>query len=233
MIHLRSFFLRCYSQILIHLNSLFFLTICVLLLEYTLFFLRCFSQILIHLRSIFLKPLLFFLYLRYIFLEYALFFLNLHSLDCLLFFTLYSPLLFFSNWLWPLGVSTSQRSPHLQTQLHDGSRLTFCWPFSYISFSSFTFPGASYRIFLLFLPWLPCHFYFVGIEQQQHILEFSFTFILILKPSSIFIRIRSFLKFNLLLYLLIVSLFFLTYFLLFQPSSISIFIPHLILGSVD
>ena len=27
--------------------------------------------------------------------------------------------------------------PHLQTQLQDGSRLTFSWPFSYISFSSF------------------------------------------------------------------------------------------------
>ena len=42
---------------------------------------------------------------------------------------------------------------------------TFSLPFSHTSFSSFTFPCTSYRIFLLFLPWLPCHFYLV-IEQQ-------------------------------------------------------------------
>ena len=34
---------------------------------------------------------------------------------------------------------------------------------SLISFPSFTFPGTPYRIFLLFLPWLPCHFYLVVI----------------------------------------------------------------------
>ena len=49
-----------------------------------------------------------------------------------------------------------------QTELQDGSRL----PFSYIFFSSFTFPDAPYRIFLLFLPWIPCYFYLVVIEQQ-------------------------------------------------------------------
>ena len=38
---------------------------------------------------------------------------------------------------------------------------------SLISFSYFTFPGVPYRIFLLFLPWLPCHFYLVVIEQQH------------------------------------------------------------------
>ena len=48
--------------------------------------------------------------------------------------------------------------PPLRTRLEDGSRLTF----SYISFFSFTFPGAPYRIFLLFLP---CYFYLV-IEQH-------------------------------------------------------------------
>ena len=32
---------------------------------------------------------------------------------------------------------------------------------------SFTFPGTPYRIFLLCLPWLPCHSYLVVIEQQQ------------------------------------------------------------------
>ena len=32
---------------------------------------------------------------------------------------------------------------------------------SLISFSSFTFPGAPCRIFLLFLPWLPCYFYLI------------------------------------------------------------------------
>ena len=49
----------------------------------------------------------------------------------------------------------------------DGFRLTFSVSFSYISFSSFTFPGAPYRIFLLFFPWLPCHFYLLIIKQQQ------------------------------------------------------------------
>jgi len=33
--------------------------------------------------------------------------------------------------------------------------------------SSITFPGTPYRIFLLFLPWLPCHFHFVVIKHQQ------------------------------------------------------------------
>ena len=38
---------------------------------------------------------------------------------------------------------------------------------SLISFSSFSFLSTLYRISLLFLPWLPCHFYIVVIEQQQ------------------------------------------------------------------
>ena len=46
-------------------------------------------------------------------------------------------------------------------------RLIFSVPFSYIFFSSFTFTGAPYRIFLLFLPWFPCHSYLVVIKQQQ------------------------------------------------------------------
>ena len=37
----------------------------------------------------------------------------------------------------------------------------------FISFSSFTFPDVPYRIFFLYLPRLPCHFYIVVIEQQQ------------------------------------------------------------------
>ena len=57
------------------------------------------------------------------------------------------------------------RSPHLQNQLQDGSRLTF----SSISFSFLTFPRAPYRIFLLYLPRLPCHFHIVVIEQQQQL----------------------------------------------------------------
>ena len=57
---------------------------------------------------------------------------------------------------------TSQGSPRLLTQFKDGSRLAFSWPFSYLSFSSFTFPGAPYRIFLMFLLWLPCHIYLVS-----------------------------------------------------------------------
>ena len=39
--------------------------------------------------------------------------------------------------------------------------------FSYISFSSFIFPVAPYRIFRLFHPWLLCHFYLVIIKQQN------------------------------------------------------------------
>ena len=54
---------------------------------------------------------------------------------------------------------------HLQIQLQDCFRFTFSWHFSSISF--FTFPDAPYRIFLLFLPWLSCHFYLVVIEQQK------------------------------------------------------------------
>ena len=57
-------------------------------------------------------------------------------------------------------------SPHLQTQLQAVPVLSSLYP-SLISFSSFTFPGAPYRIFLLFLPWLPCQFYLVVIEQHQ------------------------------------------------------------------
>ena len=38
------------------------------------------------------------------------------------------------------------------------SRFTFSWPFSYISFSYFTFPGSLYQIFLQYLIGLPCHF---------------------------------------------------------------------------
>ena len=51
-------------------------------------------------------------------------------------------------------------SPHLLTQLQAVPVLPFVYP-SLISFSSFTIPGAPYRIFLPFLPWLPCHFNFV------------------------------------------------------------------------
>ena len=66
---------------------------------------------------------------------------------------------------------TSPGAPYRITQLQDDSRLTF----SYISFLSFTFPDAPYRIFHQFLPWLPCYFYLVVIEQ--HYISFSsFTF---------------------------------------------------------
>ena len=41
---------------------------------------------------------------------------------------------------------SSQGSPHLKTQLQDNSRLLFSWPFSSISFSSFTFPGVSKKL---------------------------------------------------------------------------------------
>ena len=52
--------------------------------------------------------------------------------------------------------------------IKDGFILNFSSPLSYISFSSFTFRGSPYWIFLLYLLRLPCHFYPVVIEQQQH-----------------------------------------------------------------
>ena len=58
---------------------------------------------------------------------------------------------------------------------HDGSRITFYKSFSYISFPSFTFLGASYWIFILCLPRFPCHFYLVVIEQHQQ-LSFYYDF---------------------------------------------------------
>ena len=45
----------------------------------------------------------------------------------------------------------------LQTQLQAVAVLSSLFS-SLISFSSFTFPDAPYQIFLLFLPWFPCHF---------------------------------------------------------------------------
>ena len=52
----------------------------------------------------------------------------------------------------------------VQTQLQTVPILSLLYP-SVISFSSFTFPGAPYQIFLLFHPWLPCHFYLVVITS--------------------------------------------------------------------
>ena len=77
---------------------------------------------------------------------------------------------------------TLQGSPHLQSQLQSCYRLTFSWPFSYIYFSSFTFPGTPYRISFLFFCWLPCHFYLAVIEQQQQQADWNEIFYLI--PSS-------------------------------------------------
>ena len=57
-----------------------------------------------------------------------------------------------------------------------GSR--FCWlnlkgfP-SPIPFSYFTFPSAPYRIFLLFLPWLPFSFTLLSSQQQEGMRKFS------------------------------------------------------------
>ena len=51
----------------------------------------------------------------------------------------------------------------LQTQLQNGSLLFF----SYISFSSFTFPGAPYWILLVYLPRLPYHFYLVILAENH------------------------------------------------------------------
>ena len=54
-----------------------------------------------------------------------------------------------------------------QTQHQDDSRLIFPWPFTYISYSSFAFPGSPCRSFFLNLLRLPCQFYLVVIEQQH------------------------------------------------------------------
>ena len=62
---------------------------------------------------------------------------------------------------------TSREVSDLQAQLQEDFRFTFSWSFSYISFSSFTFPGAPYWIFILFLPWLPSNFYLVVIEHTN------------------------------------------------------------------
>ena len=60
---------------------------------------------------------------------------------------------------------------------------SFSPPFFYTSFSSFKFPGAPYRIFLLYLLRLLWHFYLVGKVNKEHIyaqlqnlLFHSFTF---------------------------------------------------------
>ena len=68
-----------------------------------------------------------------------------------------------------IDVPTSHGSPHLQTQIQ-AVLVLFYLHSSLISFSHVTFPGVSYRIFLLCLP---CHFYLVDIEQQ-HPTGFSF-----------------------------------------------------------
>ena len=57
---------------------------------------------------------------------------------------------------------------HPQTELQDGSRITFSWPISYIPFSYFTFPSAPCRISLLFVAWLPHHFPLVFTEQNNN-----------------------------------------------------------------
>ena len=65
-----------------------------------------------------------------------------------------------------IDVPTSHGSPHLQTQIQ-AVLVLFYLHSSLISFSSFNFADSPYRIALLFLPWLPCLFYLVVIEQQH------------------------------------------------------------------
>ena len=55
---------------------------------------------------------------------------------------------------------------HLTSKLNfvqHSFRFTFSWPFSYISFSSFTFPRSQYRILFLYLLMLPCRFFLVSL----------------------------------------------------------------------
>ena len=73
-------------------------------------------------------------------------------------------------------LSQGQGSPHIETKLQDGSRLTFSWSFSSISFSSDAFPGLSCRIFLLYLLGLLCYFNLAVNEQNEEGLAFFFLF---------------------------------------------------------
>ena len=63
---------------------------------------------------------------------------------------------------------TRVTSPQIQAV----SVLSSLYP-SLIFFSSFTFAGAPYRIFLLFLIWLPCHFYLIAITTTTWSRVFS------------------------------------------------------------
>ena len=82
------------------------------------------------------------------------------------------------------GLLSSNKNCSSKLNSQDSYRLTF----SYISFLSFTFPGASHRRFPLLLPWLHCHFYLVVNKQQQ------------LKVTSPPWRFLSYLLLTLLLY---------------------------------
>ena len=96
---------------------------------------------------------------------------------------------FFNNFCDRVGANLTRviSPPNSNT---GGTRLIISVPFSYISFSSFTFPAAPYWIFLLLLPWFHCHFYLV-IEQQLYLVtrflpkicdlvSFSYIFLLFL-----------------------------------------------------
>ena len=94
----------------------------------------------------------------------------------------------FSKTEWRSGPLPRVTSPPNSTS----RRFTFNWPFSYISFSSFTFPGAPYRIFIPHLPRFPCHFYLV-IEQQQ---QYKHTQLSRICSLQKYISIPNFIKLN-------------------------------------
>ena len=88
---------------------------------------------------------------------------------------------------------TSQGSPHLQSQLQAVPVLSSIYP-SLISFSYFTFPGAPYRISLLFLPWLPFFAIFILLSPNNKLYSlhvhvftcFSSIFIINFLQSSVY-----------------------------------------------
>ena len=67
----------------------------------------------------------------------------------------------------PLWEPTSQGSPHLQYATPRRFPSYLLLTLLLYFFSSFTFPGAPYRIFFPFVPRFPCHFYHVVIEQTK------------------------------------------------------------------
>ena len=132
------------------------------------------------------------IFLFSIFCTYCIFFYILRNIHLIIFICIYILqniyfvyIVYFSpgniSGIVPL-VNPRQREPTLvranltwvtsfPAQLQAAPVLSSLYPS--ISFSSLTFPGAPYQIFLLCLPWLPCHFYLVVITTTTNILLYD------------------------------------------------------------